>query len=165
VSNKGEALFTEAGGKLLTFMMDDREYGIQILDTREVVKMMQPDPVPQTPDFMLGVINLRGNIIPVIDLRIRFGLKVGEVHGENCILVADLGGRKTGCLIDSLVGVATIERAQFEEHPDMGANIHTEFMSGIAKLKDRVIIILDMEQILKNEDLELLGQVTEQVTA
>lgn len=158
MSTKGVALFEQAGGKLLTFVLGGREYGLQIMDAREVVKMMEPEPVPQTPAFMKGIINLRGQIVPVIDLRIRFDIPVGEPNEENCIMVVDLDGRMTGCIIDSLIGVTTIEPSQFEDNPDMGANINTDYLTGLAKLDKRVIIILDMERILKNEELAILDQ-------
>ncbi|MDT8447334.1 MAG: chemotaxis protein CheW [bacterium] len=153
MSEKGKALFEQAGGKLLTFMLGGREYGLQILDAREVVGMIEAEPVPQTPEFMKGVINLRGQIVPVIDLRARFHIPIPEQDTENCILVVDLAGRMTGCIIDSLIGVTTIEPSQFEDSPQMGANIHTDYMTGLAKLDKRVIIILDMSRILQNEEL------------
>ncbi|MDH5561855.1 MAG: chemotaxis protein CheW [Deltaproteobacteria bacterium] len=153
MSENKEAIFDESGGKFLTFICGDREYGIQIMEAREVVKMMEIDPVPQTPDFMKGIINLRGRIIPVIDLRQKFNLREYEKTAESCILVTDIKGKLTGAVIDQLVGVVTIEEKEFEESPDLGANINTEFIRGIAKLEKRVIIILNMKKVLSNEEL------------
>jgi len=156
MSEKSEQLFKESGGKLLTFMIGNQEYGIQILEAREVVGLMDIDPIPQTPEFMRGVINLRGKIIPVIDLRLKFKIDAAEASGETCILVVNIQGKLTGTIIDFLVGVVTIEESEFEESPDLGANIETEFITGMAKLSERVIIILDMEAVLSNEELVLL---------
>lgn len=156
MSEKSEQLFKESGGKLLTFMIGNQEYGIQIREAREVVGLMDIDPIPQTPEFMRGVINLRGKIIPVIDLRLKFKIDAAEASGETCILVVNIQGKLTGAIIDFLVGVVTIEESEFEDSPDLGANIETEFITGMAKLAERVIIILDMEAVLSNEELVLL---------
>lgn len=154
---KATQLFQDSGGKLLTFMIGGQEYGIQILEAREVVGMMPIEPVPQTPSFMKGVINLRGSIIPVIDLRIKFGMPHKDPTPESCIVKVDIQGHSTGCVVDFLVGVVTIEPKDFEESPELGANIHTDFILGMAKLDKRVIIILDMEAVLSNEELSQLS--------
>ncbi|OGG97604.1 MAG: hypothetical protein A2508_09750, partial [Candidatus Lambdaproteobacteria bacterium RIFOXYD12_FULL_49_8] len=155
---KSKKMFDQSGGKLLTFLIGEQEYGIQILEAREVVGMMSIEPVPQTPSFMKGVINLRGSIIPVIDLRTKFGMEKKETTAESCIVKVDIQGRSTGCIVDFLVGVVTIEAKDFEENLDLGANIHTEFILGMAKLEKRVIIILDMERVLSNDELLQLHQ-------
>lgn len=149
-------LFSKSGGKLLTFMTGSQEYGIEILEAREVVGLMEIDPIPQTPDFMKGVINLRGKIIPVIDLRSKFNMEETEATSESCIIVVNVQERITGIIVDSLVGVLTIEKKDFEEDIDFGTNINTDFIAGIAKLDRRVIIVLAVENILSNEDLVLV---------
>jgi len=154
-------LFEESGGKLLTFQLSEQEYGIQILEAREVVGLMQIDPVPQTPDFMKGIINLRGKIIPVIDLRAKFSMPNAEHSKETCIVVVDINGKLTGIIVDFLVGVLTIEEQEFEDTPQLGENIRTEFIIGMAKLENRVVIVLDMEHILSNEELVLIYQTKE----
>ncbi|PCI30741.1 MAG: chemotaxis protein CheW [SAR324 cluster bacterium] len=156
MSEKSTQLFKESGGKLLTFLIGEQEYGIQILEAREVVGLMEIDPVPQTPKFMKGVINLRGKIIPVIDLRSKFGMEQGQGSSESCIVVVDIQGKLTGTIVDFLVGVVTIEEKDFEDSPDLGANINTMFITGMAKLDKRVIIVLDMENVLSNEELVLV---------
>ncbi len=147
------SLFSESGGKLLTFQLGRQEYGIQILEAREVVGMMNIDPVLQTPDFMKGVINLRGKIIPVIDLRKKFKMEELEHTKEACIVVVDVKGKLTGVIVAFLCGVATIEEKEFEESPELGSNIRTDFIVGMAKLEARVIIVLHMGKILSNEEL------------
>ena len=149
-------LFEQSGGKLLTYQIGDQEYGIQILEAREVVGMMEIDPVPQTPAFMKGVINLRGKIIPVIDLRLKFKMDEKEHTNESCIVVVDIYGKLTGIIVDFLVGVVTVEEAEFEDSPDLGSNINTIFIKGMAKLGKRVIIVLEMEKVLSNEELVLV---------
>ena len=154
---KKNDVFNQSGGKLLTFQLGKQEYGIQILEAREVVGLMQIDPVPQTPDFMKGVINLRGKIIPVIDLRTKFKMDEIEPTKEHCIVVVDVAEKLTGVIVDFLVGVLTIEEDEFETTPELGKNIKTEFITGMAKLENRVVTVLDMSNILSNEELVVLG--------
>lgn len=152
-SEKTRELFDKAGGKLLTFKLGSQEFGIQILEAREVVGMMKIEPIPQTPAFMKGVINLRGNIIPVIDLRTKFKMEPAPDSKENCIIKVDIHGRVTGAVVDFLVGVTTCEESEFEEELNMGAHIDTRFLHGICKKKDRVIFVLDMQAVLSNDEL------------
>jgi len=149
-------LFEKSGGKLLTFQLGEQEYGIQILEAREVVGLMQIDPVPQTPAFMKGVINLRGKIIPAIDLRTKFNMAEANTSKETCIVVVDIDGKLTGIVVDFLVGVLTIEQAEFENTPELGANIRTEFIVGMAKLENRVVIVLNLKNILSNDELVII---------
>jgi len=151
-----ETLFSKSGGKLLTFLLDSREYGIQILEAREVVGMQNIDPVPRTPVFMKGVINLRGKIVPVIDLRLKFGMATRDYDKDNCIVVVDLNGVLTGVIVDQLAGVITIDKEHYESAPKLGNNINAEFVSGMVKLNERVIIVLEIEKVLDNTELEIL---------
>jgi len=153
-----EILFTKSGGKLLTFYLGSREYGIQILEAREVVGMLNIDPVPRTPAFMKGVINLRGKIVPVIDLRLKFEMEFAEYSNETCIIVVDLAGIFTGIIVDKLAGVITIDKEHYEPTPKLGHNINAEFVVGMVKLAERVIIVLQLENVLDNKELESVSQ-------
>lgn len=156
--NTNDTLFSKSGGKLLTFFLGSREYGIQILEAREVVGMQNIDPVPRTPVFMKGVINLRGKIVPVIDLRLKFGMESAEYTNETCIIVVDLAGIFTGIIVDRLAGVITIDREHYEVAPKLGHNINAEFVAGMVKLDERVIIVLRLENVLDNSELSLLKE-------
>ena len=151
------SVFSESGGKVLTFQLGGQEYGIEILQAREVVGLMHTDPVPKTPNWMKGVINLRGKIIPVIDLRTKFEMEESEASSERCIVVVDIHGQMTGVVVDLLSGVVTLEQEQFEDSPELGNNIDAEFITGIAKLQSRVVIVLDMGRILSNDELVCLN--------
>ncbi len=151
-----ETLFTKSGGKLLTFYLDKLEYGIQILEAREVVGLLNIDPVPRTPEFLKGVINLRGKIVPVIDLRLKFGMPAIEYTNETCIIVVDLAGILTGIIVDKLAGVITIDKEHYESSPRLGNNIDAQFVAGMVKLDDRVIVVLKVERILDNKELSVL---------
>jgi purine-binding chemotaxis protein CheW len=157
------SLFDHSEGKLLTFMLGKQEYGIQILEAREVVGLMHIDPVPHTPAFMLGIINLRGKIIPVIDLRSKFNMTTVEPTTETCIIVVDVQGTLTGIVVDFLVGVTRIDEQIFEETPQLGTNIRTEYIAGMAKLDQRVVIVLDLENILSADELVMLRQQQQEV--
>lgn len=153
-------LFGASEGKILMVKLGEQTYGIPILEAREVVRMMKVQEIPQTPHFMRGVINLRGKIHPVIDLRIKFGINSPQDTSETCILMVDLAGNTTGMIVDMLIGVATLEEAEFEEHPDLGQNIKATFVLGVAKMEDQVILVLDLNQVLSNDELANILQTT-----
>jgi len=154
MSEQTNQLFKGSGGKLLTLHIDGQEYGIQILETREVVGLMDIESVPKTPHFMKGIINLRGKIIPIIDLRIKFGFEAQEDSMESCIIVVDVHHKLTGAIVDQLEGVLNIEESQFEERPHLGTNIQADYILGMAKIGKRVITVLNMEKVLSNEELQ-----------
>lgn len=151
-----DSFFLESHGKLLTISLSEREYGIPILEAREVVGMQNIDPVPRTPEFMKGVINLRGKIVPVIDLRLKFGMSEKDVTKETCIVVVDIKGKMTGIIVDQLVGVVTVNEDEYESKPSLGHNINADFVAGMVKLDERVIIVLEVEKILGNDELCIL---------
>ena len=153
--NKADRLFGPSGGKLLVLHLGQQSYGIQILDTREVVKMMDVEPIPNCPPHIKGVINLRGKIIPVVDFRCKLGMKSGEQTEENCILVLDVSGRQTGVIIDALVGVLTVDRQAFQDRPDMGSQDQENYITGIVKQDEHLITVLDMTQVLGSESIEV----------
>lgn len=149
-----DKFFLESRGKLLTVKLGEQEYGVPIHEAREVVGMLNIDPVPRTPVFMKGVINLRGKIVPVIDLRLKFGLEEKKVSKETCIIVVDIQGKMTGIIVDQLIGVVTVDQENYEAAPRLGSNINAEFISGMVKLEKRVIIVLEIESVLNNKELE-----------
>ncbi|MCJ8344924.1 chemotaxis protein CheW [bacterium] len=158
---KVKPLFKESHGKLLTFLVCGQEYGIPILQAREVVATLEINVVPNTPDFVLGVINLRGKIVPVLDLRHKFDLQPIAADKESCIVIVDMNQSMTGLLIDHLLGVITIEEEDYAEAPKLGSEINTQFMQGIIKLDSRIIIVLDIEHILENQEINELENVGE----
>ncbi len=140
------------GGKYLTFLLDGEEYGLEILKVRELICIMDITKVPQTPDFVRGVINLRGKVIPVIDLRLKFGLEETEYTEQTCIIVVDVG-MLMGIIVDTVQEVHDIPGADIEPPPDLGASVDTDFMLGLGKVRDEVKILLDIEKVLTAEEL------------
>lgn len=151
-----------AAGKYLSFQLSKEEYGIAILRVREIIGMVDVTPLPRTPDFVRGVINLRGRIIPVIDLRRKFGMEPTDVTSATCVVVVDVGREsdaafRVGCIVDTVSEVLTIGSDHFEATPRC-ANAAGDYIAGLAKLKDRVLILLDIEKVLGDIDPAALGQ-------
>jgi purine-binding chemotaxis protein CheW len=147
-------------GKFLTFALDKEEYGIEILKAREIISLMAITTVPQTPDYVKGVINLRGKVIPVIDLRLKFLMPEVEHSQETCIIVVEVGSTQAGIIVDSVSEVTDIRGEDIEEAPHFGREIDTKFIMGLGKTKDKIIILLDIEKVLSTEELELVEQLT-----
>jgi purine-binding chemotaxis protein CheW len=151
------------GGKHLIFRLADEEYGLDILKVKEIIGMMGITSVPQTPDYVKGVINLRGKVIPVIDLRLKFGLPSKEYDERTCIVVMDVRRRdasvQMGIVVDSVSEVQNISSESIEPTPSFGTALDTRFIRGIAKAESSVNILLDIDRILTGEELETLGAV------
>lgn len=149
---------TNLGGKYLTFLLDDEEYGVEILKVREIINLMDITSVPQTPEFVEGVINLRGKVIPVIDLRTKFGLQRAEYNDQTCIIVVDVG-MMMGIIVDTVREVHDIPSNDIEPPPHLGGSVDTSFILGMGKVKDEVKILLDIDKVLTSEELVQLEQV------
>jgi purine-binding chemotaxis protein CheW len=145
----------DLGGKYLTFMLNDEEYGLEILKVREIIGLMDITKVPQTPDFVEGVINLRGKVIPVIDLRSKFGLPRAEYNEETCTIVVDVG-MMMGIIVDTVREVHDIPAEDIEPPPRLGGAVDTTFILGMGKVKDDVKILLDIDKVLTSEELVTL---------
>jgi len=139
-------------GKYLTFSLAGEEYGIGILKVREIIGMMPITPVPRTPDFVKGVINLRGKVIPVIDLRLRFGLEAAAYTERTCIIVVeilgDAGAVPMGIVVDAVSEVLNIRATDIENTPAFGVKLNTDFILGMAKTDGSVKILLDIDRVL-----------------
>ncbi len=140
-------------GKYLTFVLGDEEYGVEILKVREIIGLMEITIVPQTPEFIKGVINLRGKVIPVIDLRLKFGMEEAEPTEETCVIVVDIVGTLMGILVDTVSEVLDISASEIEPPPAFDSNIGTEFILGMGKIKGRVKILLAISRVLSQEEL------------
>jgi purine-binding chemotaxis protein CheW len=145
-------------GKYLTFLLQGESYGIEVLKVREIIRLSTITAVPQMPPYCRGVINLRGKIIPVIDLRLRFHFTEVTDTEHNCIVVTQIQFQsgKTGAMglvVDGVEEVTTIGAGDVEETPDFGAQIRADFITGIAKVKGKVKSLLDIDKIIGREAL------------
>jgi len=147
-------------GKYLTFTMAEEEYGIGILKIKEIIGMIPITPVPQTPDFVKGVINLRGKVIPVVDLRLRFGLTSIDYNERTCIIVVEIEREAVtvmiGIVVDSVSEVLNIRGEEIEETPAFGAKLNTDYILGMAKMEKSVKILLDIDKVLGAEEVAVL---------
>ena len=147
-------------GKYLTFSLADEEYGISILKIKEIIGMMPITTVPQTPEFVKGVINLRGKVIPVIDLRLRFGMDSIDYTERTCIIVVEIEGHagtvQIGIVVDAVSEVLNIRGEDVEDTPTFGAKLNTDYILGMAKMEGGVKILLDIDRVLSVEEVAAL---------
>jgi len=150
-------------GKYLTFSLGREEYGIGILKVKEIIGMMEITRVPQTPPFVKGVINLRGKVVPVIDLRAKFGLEEGEYTERTCVIVVEVarasGHVLIGSVVDSVSEVLSIRESEIEETPDFGVGLDTRYILGMAKAGGSIKILLDIDKVLDNDELSTIVRV------
>ncbi len=140
------------GGKYLTFSLGSEEYGLEILKVREIIGYVNITAVPYTPSHVKGVINLRGQVISVIDLRVKFNMPAAEPTDETCIVVVETQRKdrkhNTGIIVDSVSEVLLIDESNIESPPEFGSCVETSFILGIGKIGSRVKILLDVDEIL-----------------
>ncbi len=152
------AVLTEREGKYLTFFLDQEEYGIGILKIKEIIGMMSITTVPRTPDYVKGVINLRGKVIPVVDLRLRFGMKAKAYNEKTCIIVVEIDSGdnavvQLGVVVDSVSEVLNITEDKIEDAPSFGTSLNTRYILGMAKIEGSVKILLEIDKVLGQEEL------------
>ena len=151
-------------GKYLTFRIGEEEYGLEILRVREIIGLMEITPVPRTPESIRGVINLRGRIIPVLNLRVKFGMEVIEDTDETCIIVVETDSEGTtthmGILVDTVSEVLDIEPEEIEPTPAFGQGVDSDFILAIAKCKQEVKILLNTERILDAAEKRVVAEPT-----
>lgn len=145
-------------GKYLTFVLLEEEYGLEIQKIREITVLMEITTVPKTPDFIKGVVNLRGKVIPVIDLRLKFGMPSADYTKENCIIVMNLASLHIGIIVDSVSEVLFIKEIEIEPPPSFGKSIDASFIFGLGKVKAKAIILLDIDKVLSSEELGLVTE-------
>jgi len=147
-------------GKYLTFTLAEEEYGIGILRIKEIIGMMPITTIPQTPEFVKGVINLRGKVIPVVDLRLRFGMGSIDYTERTCIIVVEIdaqaGTVMIGIVVDAVSEVLNIKAEDIEETPTFGTKLNTEYILGMAKMEGSVKILLDIGRVLTGEEIATL---------
>ncbi len=141
--------------KYLTFNLEAETYGMKIVNVKEIIGLVPITAVPKTPVYFKGIMNLRGNVIPVLDLRLKLGMDEKAATGQTCIIVVETaaaaGRILTGVIVDSVADVLSIESESVEEKTEFGSNITVAFIAGIAKVKDRVVLLLDIDAVIGRE--------------
>ena len=144
--------------QLVTFSIGEEEFGVDILKVQEIIRTMEITKVPRAQEFVEGVINLRGKVIPIIDLRSRFGLSSKEYDKHTRIIVIEISNMIVGFVVDSVSEVLRIPAGTVEPPPAVVAGMDSEYISGVGKLHDRLLILLDLDKLLSNVDIESLSQ-------
>jgi purine-binding chemotaxis protein CheW len=144
-------------GKYLTFSLAGEEYGIGILKVREIIGMMPITPVPLAPEFLKGVINLRGKVIPVVDLRRKFGMEEAQVTERTCIIVVEINGSGSqipmGIVVDAVSEVLNVKPSDIEQTPNLGGNLRADYILGIGKMDGGIKILLDIDRVLNSQEI------------
>ena len=148
-------------GKYLTFKLDVEEFGLEILKVQEIIKMMDITKVPRTPSFVRGVINLRGKVIPVVDLRLKFDMDTRETTDKTCVIVVTVqkrdGAVVMGIIVDEVSEVLDVNAESIEPAPEFGGSVDTSFILGMGKIGERVVTLMDVNRVLSGEEVGLMA--------
>lgn len=151
--------------QLVSFVIENEEFGVDILRVQEIIRPVAITRVPNAPTFVEGVINLRGRIVPVIDLRKRFGLPHRERDQNTRIVVVELNDKVVGFMMDAVKEVIRVDRGVIEPPPDLAIGIDAHYIKGVAKLEDRLLILLDLNEVLTAEEQNAIASTQEAVAA
>ncbi len=152
-----EQAFTADGSQYLTFRLGSEEYGVEILRVQEIKGYTAITPIPNTPPYIKGVMNLRGTVIPVVDLRSKFGMAEAPYNQFTVIIVVTVGPKVIGLIVDAVSDVLDIPRADVQATPDFGAQVDARYMSGMAKAGDKLVVLLDIDRTLGGDEAAPLG--------
>jgi len=151
--------------QVVSFKLGSEEYGVDIAQVQEINRMVSITHVPRAPHFMEGVINLRGQLIPIVDLRTRFGMPRAEHTKNTRIVVTEIGAKRVGMVVDSVSEVLRLPHDAIEPAPEMVAGVETEYIRGVGKIEDRLIILLDLSRVVSNAERRELETGVEHVVA
>lgn len=170
MNDAAEGIKTEGEGtQFLTFILADEAYGVEILRVQEIKGWTPVTRIPNTPEYMQGVLNLRGTIVPIIDMRMRFNLEHVEYTPVTVIIVLSVksenGERVIGLVVDSVSDVIDVDAQDIKATPDFGTSLNTEFINGLATSNDNMVMLLDVDKLLSVEEMSVLSQMSESKTA
>ncbi|MCA1772848.1 MAG: chemotaxis protein CheW [Halomonas sp.] len=156
-ANNGAVLATEAdNSEFLVFSLGDEEYAIDILKVQEIRGYENVTRIANAPDFIKGVTNLRGVIVPIVDLRIKFHLENVEYGGQTVVIVVNVADRVVGIVVDGVSDVMTLTPDQIKPAPEFGVTLSSDFLSGLGSLEDRMLVIVDIDKLLTSEEMALV---------
>lgn len=160
LSKKGEG---RGSNRFLTFYLEEEMYGVYISDVKEIIAMMKTTPVPKTPKFIQGVMNLRGNIIPVVDMRLKFDMPSIPPQMYTAIVIIKLNEKQIGFIVDKVEEVINVEDEQLSLPPEFGDHIDTKFIKHMAQYKQKVVMILNLVALFGEEELEMVQNLSKTV--
>ncbi len=143
--------------QFLTFLLGTGQYGVEILRVQEIRGYSAVTPIPNTPPFIRGVINLRGTVVPVVDLRAKFSMEATDYNKFTVIIVVNVGAKVIGLVVDAVSDVLDIPASEMRTAPDLGARVDTRFISGMATIGERMTVLLDIERLLSDDEVAALG--------
>lgn len=149
----------DTGQEYVTFTLNNEMYAFDALQVQEIIEYSSVTKVPHLPDYLKGVINLRGTIIPVVDIKEKFGMQSGEYKKHTCIIVTEYSRGVMGLIVDSVSDILNILPQSISDAPDFGTSINTEFIAGMAKAGDALVLVLDVDQVLTAEEASIVQQV------
>ena len=148
-----------AKGEFLTFRLGGEEYGIDILRVQEIRSYEQPTRIANTPEFLRGVVNLRGVIVPIVDLRLKLACETAEYNSFTVVIVLNVKGRVVGAVVDSVSDVLALDAETIKPAPEMSSAIDTRFITGIGSVADRMLILMDIEGLMASEEMGLVNSI------
>jgi purine-binding chemotaxis protein CheW len=155
------AAVREGTREVLVFVLGAEEYGVDILKVQEIRGYEKVTPIPKAPEYLKGVVNLRGIIVPLVDMRVRFGLPNPRYDSTTVVVILRVAGRVIGLVVDAVSDVVRLAPADVKEAPQLGSVVDASFLAGLATRDDRMIMLVDIEKLLSSGELNLLAQVTE----
>ncbi|OIR00109.1 chemotaxis protein CheW [mine drainage metagenome] len=159
-SNAYHTKTTSAAGEYLTFVLGSEEYGLEILKVQEIRGYDAITQIANTPDFIKGVINLRGKIVPIVDLRIKFHLSKVEYNEFTVVIILNLSGRVIGIVVDGVSDVTALKDEQIRDVPSLVTSIDTKYIVGLAMVESKMLILVDIEQLMSSDDMVILDAAT-----
>ncbi len=146
----------QAGGEFLTFRLGGEEYGIDILKVQEIRSYEQPTRIANAPPFIKGVVNLRGVIVPIVDLRLKLGCETAEYNSFTVVIVLNVRGRVVGAVVDSVSDVLELNQDSIKPSPEMASAVDTSFITGICNVNERMLILMDIESLMASAEMGLM---------
>lgn len=156
IASSSANLAANAAGEYLTFILGSEEYGLEILKVQEIRGYDAVTQIANTPNFIKGVVNLRGKIVPIVDLRIKFNLGRVEYNEFTVVIILNLGGRVIGIVVDGVSDVTALKEDQIREVPNLVSSIDTQYIIGLATLEEQMLILVDIERLMSSQEMELL---------
>ena len=150
---------TSAAGEYLTFVLGEEQYGLEILKVQEIRGYDAVTQIANTPDFIKGVVNLRGKIVPIVDLRIKFNLGKVEYDEFTVVIILNLNGRVVGIVVDGVSDVMALKEEQIRDVPSLVSNIDTKYIVGLATVEEQMFILVDIEQLMNSQEMALIEAV------
>ena len=150
---------TAAGGEFLTFRLGAEEYGIDILKVQEIRSYEPPTRIANAPPFIKGVVNLRGVIVPIVDLRLKLGCESAEYNGFTVVIVLNVKGRVVGAVVDSVSDVLALDKDTIKPAPEMSSAVDTSFITGIGSVAERMLILMDIEGLMASQEMGLIDTI------